>query len=87
MKRNEVESLAKKFEAKLKKIKVCAFDIDGILTDGKIYWQGDDLGWNRSGCGSYFREKSRRNRSCIDGIQSTGTIVCAGRRGACSYHS
>ena len=39
---------AKKFEDKLKKIKVCLFDIDGILTDGKISWEGDDVGFNRT---------------------------------------
>lgn len=39
---------AKQFEAKLSKIKVCIFDIDGILTDGKISWDGDDVGFNRT---------------------------------------
>ena len=39
---------AKKFAKKLKHIKVCAFDCDGILTDGKVFWSGEDIGWNRS---------------------------------------
>ncbi len=39
---------AQQFEAKLSKIKVCIFDIDGILTDGKISWEGDDVGFNRT---------------------------------------
>ena len=39
---------AKKFEAKLKKIKVVAFDLDGILTDGHLWWHGEEVGWNRS---------------------------------------
>jgi 3-deoxy-D-manno-octulosonate 8-phosphate phosphatase (KDO 8-P phosphatase) len=39
---------AEKFKAKLSKIKVCIFDIDGILTDGKISWEGEDVGFNRS---------------------------------------
>jgi len=39
---------AEKFKAKLSKIKVCIFDIDGILTDGKISWEGDDVGFNRT---------------------------------------
>lgn len=38
---------AEKFKEKLSKIKVCAFDVDGVLTDGKIWWHGDDVGWNR----------------------------------------
>lgn len=39
---------AQKFENKLLKIKVCLFDIDGILTDGKISWEGYDVGFNRT---------------------------------------
>ena len=39
---------AKKFEAKLKKIKVVAFDLDGILTDGHLWWAGEEVGWNRT---------------------------------------
>lgn len=39
---------AKKFEQKLKKIKVCLFDIDGILTDGRIHYDGEEMGFNRS---------------------------------------
>lgn len=39
---------AKQFEAKLSRIKVCIFDIDGILTDGKVFWDGDDVGFNRT---------------------------------------
>lgn len=39
---------AKKFEAKLKKIKVVAFDLDGILTDGHLWFAGEEVGWNRT---------------------------------------
>lgn len=39
---------AAKFKDKLSKIKVCIFDIDGILTDGKISWEGVDVGFNRT---------------------------------------
>ena len=39
--------IAKKFESKLKKIKVAAFDIDGVLTNGHVWWDGEDLGFNR----------------------------------------
>jgi 3-deoxy-D-manno-octulosonate 8-phosphate phosphatase (KDO 8-P phosphatase) len=40
--------IAKQFEDKLKKIKVCVFDIDGILTNGGISWDGEDVGFNRT---------------------------------------
>lgn len=43
----DLKEEAKKFQDKLSKIKVCAFDIDGILTDGKVFWQGEEVGWNR----------------------------------------
>jgi len=39
---------AAQFKDKLSKIKVCIFDIDGILTNGKISWEGDDVGFNRT---------------------------------------
>ncbi len=42
-----LRDIAKKFEDKLKKIKVVAFDLDGILTDGHLWWAGDEVGWNR----------------------------------------
>ena len=45
---HDLRDIARKFDDKLKKIKVCAFDVDGILTDGRVWWQGDDIGWNRS---------------------------------------
>jgi 3-deoxy-D-manno-octulosonate 8-phosphate phosphatase (KDO 8-P phosphatase) len=44
----ELKTIAKKFEDKLKKIKVIAFDIDGVLTDGTIHWDGVEVGFNRS---------------------------------------
>lgn len=39
--------LAQKFKAKFDGIKVCAFDVDGILTNGLVYWSGEEVGWNR----------------------------------------
>ena len=39
---------AKKFEAKLKKIKVVAFDLDGILTDAHVWWASEEVGFNRT---------------------------------------
>ena len=39
---------AKKHEAKLKKIKVLAFDLDGILTDAHVWWASEEVGFNRN---------------------------------------
>ena len=44
----DFRALAKKHEAKLKKIKVICLDLDGILTDAKVQWDGAELGFNRS---------------------------------------
>jgi len=44
----EIKDLAKKFNDKLQPIKVALFDVDGILTDGKIFWASEEVGWNRS---------------------------------------
>ena len=42
-----LEDTAKTFSSKLKNIKVLAFDVDGILTNGLIWYGGKDVGWNR----------------------------------------
>jgi 3-deoxy-D-manno-octulosonate 8-phosphate phosphatase (KDO 8-P phosphatase) len=39
---------AKLFEAKLKKIKVVALDVDGILTSGHVWWASEEVGFNRT---------------------------------------
>jgi 3-deoxy-D-manno-octulosonate 8-phosphate phosphatase (KDO 8-P phosphatase) len=39
---------AKKFEAKLKKIKVVVFDLDGILTNAHVWWESEEVGFNRT---------------------------------------
>ena len=44
----DLKKEARRFASKLKNIKVCAFDIDGILTDGTLRWEGPDADWNRS---------------------------------------
>jgi 3-deoxy-D-manno-octulosonate 8-phosphate phosphatase (KDO 8-P phosphatase) len=41
---------AKKFEEKLKKIKVVCFDLDGILTDSHVWWSSEEVGFNRTFC-------------------------------------
>lgn len=44
----KLREISKHYEEKLKKIKVCLFDIDGILTDGMVYYGGQEIGFNRS---------------------------------------
>lgn len=39
---------AKRFESKLKKIKVIAFDLDGILTNAHVWWASEEVGFNRT---------------------------------------
>ncbi len=43
----DLRAEAKKFEAKLKNIKVFLCDVDGILTNGYIYYAGNEIGFNR----------------------------------------
>jgi len=45
-----LREVAKKFEAKLKKIKVVALDVDGILTDSHVWWASEEVGFNRTFC-------------------------------------
>lgn len=44
----DLRTEAKRFEDKLKNIKVACFDLDGILTDAKIHYDGEEVGFNRS---------------------------------------
>jgi 3-deoxy-D-manno-octulosonate 8-phosphate phosphatase (KDO 8-P phosphatase) len=46
----KLKDTAKKFEAKLKKIKVLVFDLDGILTDATVWWASEEVGFNRNFC-------------------------------------
>lgn len=43
-----LKDIAKKFESKLKKIKVVVFDLDGILTDAHVWWASEEVGFNRT---------------------------------------
>jgi 3-deoxy-D-manno-octulosonate 8-phosphate phosphatase (KDO 8-P phosphatase) len=43
-----LKETAKKFEDKLKKIKVVIFDLDGILTDAHVWWASEEVGFNRT---------------------------------------
>jgi 3-deoxy-D-manno-octulosonate 8-phosphate phosphatase (KDO 8-P phosphatase) len=44
----DLKEVAKKFQDKLDKIKVVAFDVDGILTDSRVWYSGEEMGWNRT---------------------------------------
>lgn len=44
----QLKVIAKLHEEKLRKIKVCAFDIDGVLSDGTLTYLGEELGYVRS---------------------------------------
>ncbi|MFP5491034.1 MAG: KdsC family phosphatase [Bacteriovoracia bacterium] len=46
----DLKTEAKKIVSKLKKIKVACFDVDGILTDAKVYYDGAEMGFNRTFC-------------------------------------
>ncbi len=43
-----LREVAKRFEDKLKKIKVVAFDLDGILTNSYVWWASEEVGFNRT---------------------------------------
>lgn len=43
----DTRELSKKYESKLKNIKIALFDVDGILSDGKLYYSGEEVGYNR----------------------------------------
>jgi len=67
--------LAKKFSKKLKKIKVFLCDVDGVLTDGQIFWAGQEVGFNRSfnsldGWGLKFLQKNGIKTGIISGGNS-----------------
>jgi 3-deoxy-D-manno-octulosonate 8-phosphate phosphatase (KDO 8-P phosphatase) len=46
--KNPLEEIAKIHSEKLKKIKVLCFDLDGILTDGRVFYASQEVGFNRS---------------------------------------
>jgi 3-deoxy-D-manno-octulosonate 8-phosphate phosphatase (KDO 8-P phosphatase) len=43
-----IQQISMHFKKKLEKIRVVIFDVDGILTDGKLYYMGQEVGWGRS---------------------------------------
>ena len=43
----DLRERSKNFTEKLSKIKLALFDVDGICTDGRIFWAGEEVGFNR----------------------------------------
>ncbi len=65
------------YKEKLKKIKVALFDVDGILTDGRIFYAGQEVGFNRffhaqDGYGLKLLEKAGVKVGIITGGNSVG---------------
>ncbi|MBT5093835.1 MAG: hypothetical protein HOM21_06320, partial [Halobacteriovoraceae bacterium] len=44
----DFRKIAEHYKEKLCKIKVCAFDLDGVLTAGDLQYQGQEMQWNRT---------------------------------------
>ena len=73
----DLRERAKNFEDKLAKIKIALFDVDGICTDGKIYWAGEEVGFNRQfhthdGYGMKILMRAGLKVGIITGGDSTG---------------
>ncbi|HAZ14368.1 MAG: hypothetical protein A2X86_19260 [Bdellovibrionales bacterium GWA2_49_15] len=43
----DLRAIALKFKSKLEPIKVALFDVDGVLTDGRVFYHGEEVGYNR----------------------------------------
>jgi 3-deoxy-D-manno-octulosonate 8-phosphate phosphatase (KDO 8-P phosphatase) len=44
---DHVVPMSERYREKLSKIKVFLTDCDGCLTNGEIFWSGEEVGWNR----------------------------------------
>lgn len=73
------QELADKYRSKIEPIKVCLFDVDGILTTGQIFYQGGDIGFNRwfhthDGYGLKVLMKAGLKVGVISGGNSVGVV-------------
>ncbi len=64
---------------KLSKIKVALFDVDGVLTDGRLYFQGEEVGFNRffhasDGFGLKLLKQAGLKVGIITGGDSVGVL-------------
>lgn len=44
---SDLREVAEKYKEQLSQIKIALFDCDGILTDGSLFYQGSEVGFNR----------------------------------------
>ncbi|MBC96614.1 MAG: hypothetical protein CME63_02625 [Halobacteriovoraceae bacterium] len=77
MEKIDLKLKSQEFKDKLSKIKVCAFDVDGILTDGRVWWGGEEVGWNRyfnirDGYGMKVLQRAGYKVGVITGGNSSG---------------
>jgi len=77
MELRDLKKISEQHKDKLQKIKVCAFDVDGILTDGRVWWAGEEIGWNRSfnirdGYGMKVLQRAGYKVGVISGGNSVG---------------
>ncbi len=75
----DLREVSKNFSDQLSKIKVALFDVDGILTNGLISWDGDPVGFNRSthtqdGYGLKILMQAGIKVGVISGGQSVGVV-------------
>ncbi len=73
----KLKEVYKDYEEKLSKIKLAIFDCDGILTDGRVYYQSDEMGFNRffhvaDGYGMRVLMKAGLHVAIISGGDSKG---------------
>lgn len=67
---------------RLKLIKVALFDVDGVLTDGQVFWAGQEVGWSRffhaqDGHGLKMLKKAGIKTGFISGGASLGVKMRA----------
>lgn len=43
----DLREISKQYSGKLSKIKMALFDVDGVCTNSKIWWAGEECGFNR----------------------------------------
>lgn len=73
----DLREISKQFEEKLKKIKIALFDVDGIMTDSRVFWAGEEVGYNRffntqDGYGLKVLKKAGLKVGIITGGSSVG---------------
>ena len=74
-----IKELAEKYASKLNKIKVALFDVHGVLTDGRVFYQDDHVGFNRffhtsDGYGLKLLKKMGLKVGIITGGSSLGVV-------------